>query len=213
MNKIEMPQYYFFDGSEQRGPFSKSDVIGETFPPETLVWFEGMTEWRPITQVPDLAALVRKERVQEVVVPPPPSTLSSEGNETDRELNALEAGGIPIIDEALESERQSKSQKTSGGFMSARGRATRGQYLLSWLTYLFFSIVLDLMIEDGANPLFGLLYLPLFLFILTEGAKRCHDMGHSGWDQLIPFYGFWMLFKKGDEGPNKYGPNPTEILV
>lgn len=208
-----MPQYYFFDGSEQKGPFSKGDIIGETFPPETMVWFEGITEWRPITQVSDLASLVKKEPVPEVAVPPPTSIVSSDDNETDRELNSSEIGGIQIVDEPLESERQSKSQKTSGGFMSARGRATRGQYLLSWLTYFFFSIILDVMIEDGANPLFGLLYLPLFLFILTEGAKRCHDMGHSGWYQLIPFYGLWMLFKQGEEGPNKYGPNPSEILL
>lgn len=210
MNRIEMPQYYFFDGSEQRGPFSKSDVIGETFPPETMVWSEGMTEWKPITRVPDLASLVKKEVSPEVVVPPPPSIESSEETEANREPHSMEIGGIPIVDEALKSETLSESQKSSGGFMSARGRATRGQYLLSWLTYLFFSIVLDVMIQDGANPLFGLLHFPMFVFILTEGAKRCHDMGRSGWFQLIPFFSLWMLFKKGEEGPNKYGPNPSE---
>lgn len=205
-----MPQYYFFDGSEQRGPFSKSDVIVETFPPETMVWSEGMTEWKPITRVPDLASLVKKEVSPEVVVPPPPSIESSEETEANREPHSMEIGGIPIVDEAQKSETLSESQKSSGGFMSARGRATRGQYLLSWLTYLFFSIVLDVMIQDGANPLFGLLYFPMFMFILTEGAKQCHDMGRSGWFQLIPFFSLWMLFKKGEEGPNKYGPNPSE---
>ncbi len=47
---------------------------------------------------------------------------------------------------------------------------------------------------------------------IAESVRRCHDVGRSGWWQLIPFYGFVLLFKGGDVGPNKYGADPKGSL-
>jgi uncharacterized membrane protein YhaH (DUF805 family) len=51
--------------------------------------------------------------------------------------------------------------------------------------------------------------LALLWWILAYGAKRCHDLGNSGFYQLIPFYFLFMLFQKGDVGDNFYGQNPN----
>lgn len=94
------------------------------------------------------------------------------------------------------------------------GRIRRTEYGLSYLIYLVFSVPFNLYFNLNVEPsgivlmLFFVLLIPFLWFLLAQGAKRCHDRGNSGWFQLIPFYGFWMLFADSDHGPNEYGPNP-----
>jgi uncharacterized membrane protein YhaH (DUF805 family) len=57
-----------------------------------------------------------------------------------------------------------------------------------------------------------LLVIPILWFLISQGAKRAHDKGHSGWMQLIPFYRMWLIFSEGDEGENEYGENPKNVI-
>lgn len=104
---------------------------------------------------------------------------------------------------------------------SFTGRIRRTEYGLSLLISYLLNVLISVLIKDdllfavlarGVNlPFKIVLLIILILFIwfsLAQGAKRCHDIGVSGWYQLIPFYGFWLLFKKGEVGANKYGNSP-----
>jgi len=102
---------------------------------------------------------------------------------------------------------------------SFEGRIRRTEYGLSYLIYLAFSVPFNLYFETNENRepsliislLFFVLFIPLFWFLIAQGAKRCHDRGNSGWFQLIPFYALWMLFADSENGENQYGPNPKGI--
>ena len=70
--------------------------------------------------------------------------------------------------------------------------------------YLIFSLIGVLL---GLYPLF---------YILSLVVRRNHDLGHTGWLCLlflIPlvsfFYYLYLLFKKGEDKANRYGPVPN----
>jgi len=74
------------------------------------------------------------------------------------------------------------------------------------------SIGLGLVVQDGIDGPFLLIYLIVFAAMfwiqLAQSAKRCHDVNTSGWFQLIPFYGLYLLFADGDKTRNRFGPSP-----
>jgi uncharacterized membrane protein YhaH (DUF805 family) len=107
--------------------------------------------------------------------------------------------------------------------LSFTGRIRRLEYGLSRIIGVFgllsimisFGSVLAGLKSDFSNSkiefLFFLIFIPYFWFIWAQGAKRCHDLGKSGWWQILPFYSIWLLFLDGQPGSNTYGSNPKEI--
>jgi uncharacterized membrane protein YhaH (DUF805 family) len=88
------------------------------------------------------------------------------------------------------------------------GRIRRKEYGLSLLIFVAVLIFIAAQGSHRHNDIYFLAFFPLFWFRYAQGAKRCHDLGNSGWWQLIPFYGFWLLLEDGHIGPNQYGENP-----
>jgi uncharacterized membrane protein YhaH (DUF805 family) len=103
---------------------------------------------------------------------------------------------------------------------SFNGRIRRKEYGLSILACWAVMMVAQLTLigfgeqttqSTGTSLIFLLIVIPIYYFIFAQGAKRCHDRGNSGWFQLIPFYGLWMLFADGEPGQNQFGENPKGI--
>jgi uncharacterized membrane protein YhaH (DUF805 family) len=96
------------------------------------------------------------------------------------------------------------------------GRARRKEF---WMFALInFVVMVVLSFVDGmiGMPVLGLIYaLGVLLPSLAVGARRLHDIGKSGWWQLVglvPFIGILVLIiffvLDSNPGDNKYGPNP-----
>lgn len=96
---------------------------------------------------------------------------------------------------------------------SFEGRIRRQEYGLSMIIYLVVYFIFLAVLQAGTvGIIFGLvLFIPMLWFIWAQNAKRCHDLGNSGWWQLIPFYGLFLLFQDGKPGANEYGPNPKGV--
>ena len=86
------------------------------------------------------------------------------------------------------------------------GRIRRLEYVLSFILWYFYFIMCAL-ISKGSE-LYYILLIPGFWFFWSQGAKRCHDLNYSGWWQIIPLYGLWLIFQESKHGYNIYGSNP-----
>ena len=152
------------------------------------------------------------------------TSLSSKKQEDSSPSNSSRSFTVTISPEKIE-ELKNKAQESKGqpyvkpsmfrNPFSFEGRIRRLEYGLSFIIYYIW-IVISSVIAVSINPyssdgLSFLFLLPGLWFIFAQGAKRCHDRGNTGWYQLIPFYGLWMLFGDGGIGNNAYGPNPKGI--
>jgi uncharacterized membrane protein YhaH (DUF805 family) len=94
---------------------------------------------------------------------------------------------------------------------SFTGRIRRMEYGITFIIYLiFYAFMMFGMDAAGAagGIVFLVLLVPVIWFLWAQGAKRCHDVGRSGWWQIVPFYFFVLLFQDGDPNRNEYGSNP-----
>lgn len=102
-------------------------------------------------------------------------------------------------------------------YANFNGRDTRQQY---WMFYLFYIIVyIVLSVIDsvvGADGLLGGIFaLATLIPSIAIGTRRLHDIGKSGWWQLIllvPLIGAIILIvffaKQGMIGDNQFGNDP-----
>lgn len=102
---------------------------------------------------------------------------------------------------------------------SFKGRIRRLEFNLSYFIiwsayYIIVTLIVFLMHyyhifkQDTGFVILFILMIPAYWFLWAQSAKRCHDLGHNGWWQLIPFYIFWLIFQNSQNGTNEYGDNP-----
>lgn len=131
---------------------------------------------------------------------------------SDDELTIQPA--IETIPHYIESEERTEQkvpayeEKQNYGVFSPKGRMAR----LPWFGINFgLNILVELLAiamgeESGMIVLFLILLIPIIWIQVCVNAKRCHDLGWSGWCQLIPLIGILLLFMAGQKEDNEYGP-------
>ncbi len=91
-------------------------------------------------------------------------------------------------------------------YATFEGRASRSEYWFFALFYILVSILSGFV--EGLTGIIGLSYIPFFAFIIPSiavGCRRMHDVGRSGWFQLIPIYNLILACTGSNPGTNKYG--------
>ena len=189
-----MKKYFYSKGQEKEGPVFLEELKQLDIKPKTLIWFQGLEDWKEADTVEELREIFE--------LSPPP--IDSENETLDTiESNNLSSGNNST---ATNSYPVKKRGMFSNPF-SFDGRIRRTEFGLSLLIFSFGLSIVDLFLEDG-YAIVSLAIIPLYWFLWAQGAKRCHDLGKNGWWQIIPFYVLWLIFSNGKVGINKYGINP-----
>lgn len=91
---------------------------------------------------------------------------------------------------------------------TSKGRIGRKEFILTYVLYL----VLTVIVNNVLIPIVGVMGIVPILYVnyvyFCQGAKRCHDMGKSGWWQLTIIYFIPMMFMPSKPGTKHYIENP-----
>ena len=101
------------------------------------------------------------------------------------------------------------------------GRIPRSEYIKLWLILVVCNVVVGGVLGrgHGALPQAALAIYAVFVFTanMSLSIRRLHDLDKSGWFVLllcVPIvnilFSLYMLFFKGTEGPNRFGPDPLQ---
>ncbi len=126
------------------------------------------------------------------------------------------------IPEAVANSIPKREETWQEKYLTADGRLNRKPYILRSLFLGVISFVVSFVIvllagtasAEGVGIVLQLLFaVPGVMLVI----RRLHDLGHSGWWcllGLIPLVnlilGIYLLFFKGDTGPNRFGPDPLQ---
>lgn len=101
-------------------------------------------------------------------------------------------------------------------FFNFNARTSRFGFWHFILAYLILSIIVSVvtgMMGAVGVKLSMLFSLVMLLPTIGIGARRLHDIGKSGWWQLIPFYNLYLFAQPGDAAANAHGDVPPTQAV
>ena len=195
-------KYFIVNNGQQAGPFELHELLANGLNANSYVWCEGMPNWLPATQVPEVAALLQQ-------APPPPGYQQPYQQPGYQQPGSQQPGyqqpgyQQPYPQQPKSMDFGEAIKVCFNKFADFNGRARRSEF---WWFQLFAYLVSGITCGIGG--------LVLLIPLLAVTSRRLHDTGHSGWWQLIQLVPFGVILiiiwgvQDSDPGPNEYGPNP-----
>lgn len=206
-------KYYLNTNGQQGGPFELSELLINGLTPQSYVWNETMTNWAPAMQVPEVAALLQQQQPappafnQQPPIPPQPEAPQQPQYGYQQPQYGYQQPQQPQYGYQPQQKSMDFGEAIKvcfNKFANFEGRARRSEY---WWFILFVNLV--------SMVTCGIASIVFLVPVIAVTARRLHDIGRSGWWQLIsfvPLAGAILLLiwtvQDSTPGNNEYGPNP-----
>lgn len=117
-----MKEYFYLTGKDQNGPFTIEELKSKGLTSETLVWFDGIENWKKIKDLPELVNIINIKKV-----PPPPPVDGIENNVTRTEVS----GQLKITTE----------KQDSKSLQYLKPSKNEQLFLISWFAFHLFALI------------------------------------------------------------------------
>jgi uncharacterized membrane protein YhaH (DUF805 family) len=210
-------EYYYLENGAQQGPVGQdalAAILTTRLTRDTLVWGNGLAEWTPANQVPELAGILAPPPAP--VIPPalpaaPAAAYApSPAAPTPAASYAQPAAAYAAVAPAAAAPSLNPFT-VFGRCFSWKGKFNRGEFIVSIATSLVISLLFGIVIGVGAAlgtksvalaAVAGLFGLVMILAVTVAGLgaviRRVHDLGVSPWLMLlalVPIANFvWIIY-------------------
>jgi hypothetical protein len=89
-------EFHLTVNGKVEGPYSLADLAARDLPNQTPVWHEGMTDWRPAAEVPELANLLITQQKAQPVLPPQSTSSFAASQPNSPPIGIPDAGAIGL---------------------------------------------------------------------------------------------------------------------
>lgn len=225
-----MATYYIFRNGQQEGPYDQQTIINMRLSGDTYVWREGMADWLPISQVPEL-----QQRSYQQGGYQQGGYQQGGYQQGGYQQGGYQQGGYQQPAYGYSYQEDDNELSLWGFYMkclkdkyaSFDGRARRKEYwsfaLFNAIIYfIFYAVGIFLAVSTRSETLalivFGILgiyALGIIVPSLAVTVRRLHDIGKGGgwiFISCVPFVGGLILLVftllDSEAGENRFGSNP-----
>jgi uncharacterized membrane protein YhaH (DUF805 family) len=192
-----MKKYFYSNGQDKEGPVTLEELKQKDIKPKTLIWYEGLDDWKEAGDVDELREVFE--------LSPPP--IESETNPTIDIETSEQVSDNETTSETIYAKQYAVKRMFSNPF-SFKGRIRRSEYCISFIIAASIPTILKEFEPESQLAVVYLLIIPMYWFLFAQGTKRCHDLDKSGVWQIVPFYALWLMFAEAKSEINQYGRNP-----
>ena len=230
-----MATYYIFRNGQQEGPYDQQTIINMRLSGDTYVWREGMADWLPISQVPELQQRSYPQGGYQQGGYQQQVYQQGGYQQGGYQQQVYQQGGYQQPSYGYGYQEDDNELSLWGFYMkclkdkyaSFDGRARRKEFwsfaLFNAIIYfIFYAVGIFLAVSTRSETLalivFGILgiyALGVIIPSLAVTVRRLHDIGKGGgwiFISFVPFVGGLILLVftlwASEAGENRFGSNP-----